>query len=208
MKEIKNVKRIIKKKFKGENSGHDYEHLKRVYKYALKIQKHEGGDKYVIAISALVHDIHRIMSNRKNKFVFPKESLKEVEEILIMSGVKKDKIKKILEVVEFHDEKGAEKDFNLEIKIIQDADVLDALGKRGLKRTLIYCKNKGIPVVDKTYDLDCKEYIPDINPISTCHYIYRTMIPNGKRVHTDTSRKMINNKIKVLERFVKNAVSC
>lgn len=202
MVEISKIKKIIKKKFKGENSGHDYKHLKRVYKYALKIQKYEGGDKYVIAISALVHDIHRIMSNKENRFVFPKESLKEVEEILMMSGVNKDKISGILEVVEFHDEKNSDKEFGLEIKIIQDADVLDALGKRGLKRTLTYCKNKGIPVVNKEYSLDCKEYIPDINPISTCHYIYRTMIPNGKRVHTGTARKMINNKIKVLEKFV------
>ena len=77
--EISKIKKIIKKKFKGENSGHDYKHLKSVYKYALKIQKYEGGDKYVIAISALVHDIHRIMSNKENRFVFPKESLKEVE---------------------------------------------------------------------------------------------------------------------------------
>lgn len=202
MVEISKIKKIIKKKFKGENSGHDYKHLKRVYKYALKIQKYEGGDKYVIAISALVHDIHRIMSNKENRFVFPKESLKEVEEILIMSDVNKDKISSILEVVEFHDEKNSDKEFGLEIKIIQDADVLDALGKRGLKRTLTYCKNKGIPVVSKEYSLDCKEYIPDINPISTCHYIYRTMIPNGKRVHTGTARKMINNKIKVLEKFI------
>ena len=104
--------------------------------------------------------------------------------------------------MEFHDEKNSDKEFGLEIKIIQDADVLDALGKRGLKRTLTYCKNKGIPVVNKEYSLDCKEYIPDINPISTCHYIYRTMIPNGKRVHTGTARKMINNKIKVLENFI------
>ena len=204
MLEIHKIKKIIKKKFKGENSGHDYKHLKRVYKYALKIQKAEGGDKYIISIAALVHDIHRIMSNKENRFVFPRESLKEVEEILIMSGVDKDKIPMILEVVEFHDEKCSDKEFNLETKIIQDADVLDALGKRGLKRTLTYCKDKGIPVVDKKYDLDSEKYIPDVNPISTCHYIYRTMIPNGKRVHTMAAKKMIKNKIKVLEKFIKN----
>ena len=206
MLEISKIKKIIKKKFKGENSGHDYKHLKRVYKYALKIQKEEGGDKYVISIAALVHDIHRIMSNREKRFVFPKESLKEVEEILIMAGVNKDKIAAILEVVEFHDEKCSEKEFNQEIKIIQDADVLDALGKRGLKRTLAYCKDKGIPVVDKNHDLDSEKYIPDVNPISTCHYIYRTMIPNGKRMHTNIAKKMAKNKIKVLETFLGNYV--
>lgn len=202
MTAINKVKKVIKKEFKGENSGHDYKHLSRVYKYALKIQKREGGDRYVIGVSALVHDVHRIIANRENRFVPPKESLKEVEEILIKSNVVNNKISSILRVVEFHDDKGSEKEFDLETKIIQDADVLDAVGKRGLKRTLTYCKSRGIPVVNKEYPLDCKEYIPDVNPISTCHYIYRTMIPNGKGVHTSSARKMISSKIKVLEKFV------
>ena len=53
------------------------------------------------------------------------------------------------------------------------------------------------------FPLDSDKYIPDINPISTCHYVYRTMIPNAKNLCTATARKLAKDKIKILEDFVK-----
>jgi HD superfamily phosphodiesterase len=86
--------------------------------------------------------------------------------------------------------------------IIQDADALDAVGEIGLRRTLTYCKTNGIPL-SQPIPLDTEEYIPDINPISTCHYIWRTMIPNARNLYTKTAKDLVEDKIKILEDFVK-----
>ena len=51
-------------------------------KYALHLQSKEGGDLVVVAISAFIHDIHRIMGAEQHKFVSPKESLPVVKEFL------------------------------------------------------------------------------------------------------------------------------
>lgn len=67
--------------------------------------------------------------------------------------------------------------------------MLDAVGKRGLERTLKYCNTYKIPLTDFSFKLDCKEYILDINPISICHYVYRTMIPQGNNLNTKTGKK-------------------
>ena len=142
------------------------------------------------------------MSNEANKYVIPSESLEVVEAILNRCEIIKEKTPKILEVVKYHEDKNEKLEVEIECKIIQDADALDAIGKIGLKRTLNYCRSKNVPISNNDYSLDCQEYIPNINPISTCHYICRTMIPNSKNLHTSTAKDLAKGKIKILERFV------
>ena len=200
---IKKLTKEIYILFKDGNSGHDFSHLKRVMQNAIYIQKREGGDLYIIAISALVHDIHRLVSNQKGYFVRAEDCLDVVEKILKDCGIEEDKIKEILYIVENHERK-REKIFNLETYIVQDADILDALGKIGLKRCLKYCKTHKIPVSNTKYPLNSPEFIPDINPISSCHYIYNTIIPNADFLYTETAKKMAKGKVKMLENFVKH----
>jgi hypothetical protein len=64
------LKNELYQMFNDENTGHDISHLIRVLDYALDIQKFEGGDIYVVAISALVHDLHRLMSNKCGYYVY------------------------------------------------------------------------------------------------------------------------------------------
>lgn len=204
-KELKEVLERVKAKvnllFKNENTGHDISHLTRVLDNALKIQKVEGGDLYVIAVSALVHDIHRLMSNQRGTYVSAEQSLDEVEKILKDCDVDNAKIPAILDAVEHHEKKN-NKNIPIEWQVLQDADALDALGKIGLKRTIKYCKTHHIPTTNTNYELTCKQYIPDIFPISTCHYIFRTMIPQGENMHTQTGQKMANGNIEILREFI------
>lgn len=197
---ITNLNQKLTDLFQYENTGHDITHLNRVFENAIKIQKNEGGDLYVIAIAALIHDLHRLMSNQQNHYVKPEDSLNLAKQILLDCNIDLDKMEHILEVVKNHDNK-KNKNFSLETLIIQDADALDAVGEIGLQRTLTYCKTHKIPI-NSPKPLDSCEYIADINPISTCHYIYRTMIPNANNLYTKTAKEMAKNKIKILEDFI------
>ena len=187
--------------FKGENTGHDFSHLSRVFENAKEIQEKEGGDIYVVLVSALVHDMHRIIGAKLGRYVEPKDSLDETKKILIECDVDKDKIEKILKIVEFHEDKTI-CGVSLETQIVQDADALDAIGEIGLKRTLQFCKVHKIPLYNKNVPLDCKEYMPNTNPISTCHYVYRTMIPQVERLHTMTAKEIARPKLKIMENFL------
>lgn len=199
---IERIKNKVQEMFKEENTGHDISHLVRVYEFASRIQEIEGGDPYVVQLSALVHDIHRLMSDKIGHFVFPEESLDEVEKLLLECDVDRSKLPEILEVVREHDNKD-NKNVSLETLIIQDADALDAIGERGIERTLKYCKAHNIPLTNTNYSLETVEYIPDINPISTCHYIHNTMIPNARNLYTKTAKQIAEDKIQLLEDFVK-----
>jgi len=91
---------------------------------------------------------------------------------------------------------------NLNFNIVRDSDILDALGNRGLIRTRKYCYTHIIPVYNSDYSLDTKEYIPDINPISAVHYVYRTMIKNLEFINTKTAKKIARKRVKPLKKFV------
>lgn len=199
-RDIEKIKLEINREFQNEQTGHDVVHLENVLDYARRINLEEKADEYVIAMSALLHDIHRLMSTKEH-YVTPKESLEVVEEILRKNNI--DKIPEILYCIENHEDKQNSYLYNLETQILQDADALDAIGQRGLDRTLQYCKVRNIPVTNFEHALDDKDYVPNINPISTCHFIYRTMIPNGKNLNTITARKIAKSEIAILENFIK-----
>lgn len=84
---LKSLYEEIEKLFADEKSGHDVSHLLRVVDNARRIQEKEGGDKKVVLISALVHDVHRLMSNECGHFIFPRESLDKTKEIILQSGI-------------------------------------------------------------------------------------------------------------------------
>lgn len=96
---IEKLKAKLNKLFKHDRTGHDILHLERVYENALKIQKEEGGDLYIISVSSLIHDIHRLMSTQQKRYVSPKESLETAKKLLIDCDVDNVKIDQILEVV-------------------------------------------------------------------------------------------------------------
>ena len=198
--EIKPFYNLAKQYYKNENTGHDFKHIKRVLKMCKQIWKHEGGDYFTLCVAALFHDVHRVLS--KDKHVSASESLTTVKELLKPFNLESDTLNKILYLVEFHDEKGIKDATFPELYILIDADINDALGKRGLNRTLTYCKTKNIPTKNLKHKLTSKEYVPDINPLSTSHYVYRTMIPQANMLHSAAAQKLAKQKINVLKRFV------
>jgi uncharacterized protein len=140
---IKQLEKEIQKTFHDENSGHDIHHLKRTLTLALNIQRKEGGDQLVIAISAFLHDLHRIIQKETGKYCSAKKSLPRVKELLDKVELSNEQKKKILHCIEFHEEynfskqgKGATN--NLETLIVQDADNLDSIGAIGIARAFSF----------------------------------------------------------------------
>ena len=196
------LENVAKKYFDGEPSGHDFTHIKNVLDYAIKLQEVEGGDFDVIYVSALFHDVHRVVSSRLGRFVSAEDAMGEVENILSSLDIDKEIYKDILYVIREHDNKVDDPFMPIELKIVQDADVLDALGERALARTYTYCKKHNIPVKNSSVPLDDLSFAPSVNPISMTHYVYRELIPMCNKLHTATAKKLAKNDTKVLYDFV------
>lgn len=208
-RKLKKYFSAAKKLYAHEPTGHNFAHIKRCLDFEKKIIKSETFDCELdletLIIATLFHDTHRVMSSEKHgKFVSVESSLARIRECLAPFNLPQEKLKKILYLILNHENKQA--GTGPELSILQDADTLDALGRVGLARTKKYCKTRRIPIFNPKFSLDCPEYVPTIFPISTTHYVYRTMIPQQKLLKTETAKKIGQKRVAVLEKFVKRNV--
>ncbi len=133
---IESITEKIKHDFAGDGSGHDWWHIHRVVTNALKIQVKEGGDKDLIHLAALLHDV--------GDHKFHKEE--DAQEVLISGMLRQencspDLIAKVLSIVKQVSFKGGKENnelTSLEAKIVQDADRLDAIGAIGIARAFAF----------------------------------------------------------------------
>lgn len=202
---IKKLKVKVQKFFGNDKSGHSIDHLERTLKYATFLQSKEGGDLIVIGISAFIHDIHRIMSDELGRYVSPEESLPVVEEFIADIRLTNEQKDHILLAVKHHEDynfSGGEKAHDIESKIVQDADNLDAIGAFGLVRVLKYGINYNLLEYDPNTPLYNNEYVEGTRDASTIHHIHNKLMRLGDYMNTKTAHHIAKNKTKILKDFV------
>ena len=137
---IEELRIKVQEYFEKDATGHNIDHLERTMNYARYLQSKEGGDEMVVAVSAFIHDIHRILGSERKRFVSPAESLPVVADFLKDIDITDDQKKHILYAIEHHEEynfgEGGVKVTDIESKILQDADNLYAICAVGLVRKL------------------------------------------------------------------------
>ena len=202
---IKKLRIKVEKFFGKDKSGHSIDHLERTLKYATFLQSKEGGDLLVIGISAFVHDIHRIMSDELGRYVSPEESLPVVEEFIADIKITEEQKNHILHAIKHHEEynfSSGKKVTDIESKILQDADNLDAIGAVGLVRVLKYGINYNLLEYDPKTPLYNNDFVEGVRDASTIHHIFNKLMRLGDNMNTKTAKKISKNKTKLLKDFV------
>ncbi|MBP3506665.1 MAG: HD domain-containing protein [Lachnospiraceae bacterium] len=100
-----------------------YEHIMRVYRWAIKLQAQEGGDLEIIALSALLHDVGWD-EERPHEEV----SAEVAVEYLVEQGYDEAMIGRIGDIILRHPDKDTEEELSLECRVVMDADLLDEVG--------------------------------------------------------------------------------
>jgi len=189
------IEEFAKTSIKEFDSGHDWWHLNRVRNLALLIQQSENkGDRYIVEIAALLHDV----DDRKFRKAGGSGAEKIIRDLLNMHSVEDDIIKEVVTINKYisfsSGHNNATKSF--EFEIVQDADRLDAIGAIGIARAFNYggFKNNAI-------------YIPDVHgqglKSSTVAHFYDKLLLLKDMMNTATARKMALERHNFLERFLK-----
>lgn len=131
---IKNTIHFVKNQLEGAEAGHDWFHIERVWKLSKTIAETEKCNLLVVELAALLHDI------ADPKFHNGDESLAlEIsEKFLNMQQVDENIISQVLFIIKnmsFKNRNEIPKELPIELKIVQDADRLDAIGAIGIART-------------------------------------------------------------------------
>jgi uncharacterized protein len=190
----------VRKLFENEGTGHDWWHIHRVRNVALKIAETEGGNRFIIEMSALLHDVDDWKISDDVKVSKTVAWLKNIK-------IPKHETEKILEIIDQVSFKGAgvkNSAVSIEAKIVQDADRLDAIGAIGIARTFAYGGSKGRPI-----------YLPEIKPelhesfesykktgAPTINHFYEKLLLLKNRLNTLTAIEMAKNRHIFMEAFL------
>jgi len=190
----------IQRHFENEGSGHDWWHIYRVRNMASKIAEIEGGDKFIIEMAALLHDLDDWKLNGNTDISKSKGWLEALD-------IEQNEIDKILEIIEQVSFKGAgveTKATTLEAKIVQDADRLDAIGAIGIARTFAYGGSKARliyhpeiePVMHNSFSTYKNNTAPTIN------HFYEKLLLLKELLNTNSAKKIAKKRHDFMEVFL------
>lgn len=161
---------FVKSRLADAEAGHDWFHIDRVYKNALKINADEAGDPLIVSLAALLHDI------ADSKFHDGDEELgpKIAGAFLSTAGLEQDRVYHVQEIIRNMSFKSSFDKVafaSKELDIVQDADRLDAIGAIGIARAFTYggYKNRVLydpeikPAINQTKEQYKNNTAPTIN---------------------------------------------
>jgi len=167
-------------------SGHDKEHILRVYNNAVKLLRHhKEADAFVVKMAALLHDVDDYKINPQGG---------KVIEWLEKNGVNTHNIYRIVSITENigYSKTGDKPSFtDIESKIVYDADKLDAIGAIAVARVFAYggAHNRAIFHSDMLpeKDFDAEKYRNSQTP--GINHFFEKLLKLKDLLQTEEARK-------------------
>ena len=184
---IRKTEQFIESAFRSEGSGHDWFHIDRVRKMAVRIGKEEACDLFIVEMASLLHDL----DDWKLSISEPSTGSK-AKKWLDSIGVDSESAANILEIIDEVSFKGAGIETPVrsnEAAVVQDADRLDAIGAIGIARTFAYGghKNRLIydPAITPVLHYDFQEYKNNTAP--TINHFHEKLLLLKDRMNTTSA---------------------
>ncbi len=195
---------FVKDTLQNTEGGHDWFHIERVYKNAVKIAESENNcNLEIVKLGALLHDIADSKFHNGDETIGPKVA----KQFLEKEGASTEIINHVIAIIENISFKGGnfnQKFTSKELDIIQDADRLDALGAIGIARTFNFggFKNRSIynPNIAPKLNMSKEEYKKSDAP--TINHFYEKLLLLKDKMNTETGRKLAENRHKFMEQFL------
>lgn len=200
---IQSVEKMIKSQFENEGTGHDWYHIDRVRRVALQIQKNEGGDRLVIELAALLHDVSDHKFNGGDFEV----GATVADQMLVKLGVEKSIRTKVSEIVKNVSYKGsgvADEMKSIEGQVVQDADRIDAIGAIGIARTFAYGGSVGQMIYDPEIPFKNNQTVESyVNDRShTINHFYEKLLLLKDRMHTQTGKDIAEERTEFMKNYL------
>jgi uncharacterized protein len=205
---IKITKKFVKKELAQAEGGHDWFHVERVFKNTLLIAKEEKVNLTVVSLAALLHDIADSKFHNGNEEIGPKIA----ERFLTDENVPQEIITHVVEIIKNMSFKNSfgeneNKFSSIELKVVQDADRLDAIGAIGIARCFNYggFRNRALynPEISPNLNLTKEEYKNSTAP--TINHFYEKLLLLKDKMNTESGKKIAENRhqfmIKYLNQF-------
>jgi uncharacterized protein len=200
---IANTIAFVKKTLENAEGGHDWFHILRVWNNAKLIAKTENVNLFIVELGALLHDIADSKFHNGDETIGPKIA----REFLLSQQVDEYTISHIENIIKNISFKGGNFDqqfLSEELKVLQDADRLDAIGAIGIARAFNYggFKNRALfnPEIKPNLNQTKEEYKHSAAP--TINHFYEKLLLLKDRMNTNTGKKLAEKRHTFMEDFL------
>lgn len=192
---------FAKKELTDAEPGHDWWHVERVWRMARRIGGEESADMLIVELAAILHDVgdHKVHGEDKSREL--------IEPFLKAQHIDAQIVETVLRIVENMSFRksldGVEYD-SLELRVVQDADRLDALGAIGIARAFSYGGKMGRVFYDPNIDVrtytDAGAYTASDAP--TINHFYEKLLQLKDCMNTRTGRRLAQERHRYIEQYL------
>ncbi|WP_027385679.1 HD domain-containing protein [Chryseobacterium gregarium] len=205
---IEHTVEFVKKKLEGAEAGHDWFHIERVWKLSKKIAETEDCNLEVVELAALLHDIADPKFHNGDETL----ALNVSREFLESWDASEDIIEQVLFIIRnisFKNRGEAPENLPIELKIVQDADRIDAIGAIGIARTFNFggFKNNLMydPHIEPKLNMSKEEYKKSNG--TTINHFYEKLLLLKDLMNTEKGKKIAGERhdfiLNFLDQFYK-----
>ncbi|KAA9339881.1 HD domain-containing protein [Hymenobacter busanensis] len=195
---------FVREKFQGEGSGHDWEHIRRVWQTTRSLaQNTPAADGFVAELGALLHDVADWKFHGGDEEAGPRAARawllsQQADEAVIQ------RVETIIREISFKGLGVATPMSTLEGELVQDADRLDAIGAIGVARAFAYGGHKGRPLHDPAVapveHSSFEAYKRNAGP--TINHFYEKLLHLRERLNTPAAKMAAESRHAYVEQFL------
>jgi uncharacterized protein len=200
---IENTIEFVKEKLEGAEAGHDWFHIERVWKLSKKIAETEECNQEVVELAALLHDIADPKFHNGDETI----ALKVSREFLENQNASENVIEQVLFIIKnisFKNRGEVPKNLPIELKIVQDADRIDAIGAIGIGRTFNFGGFKNNPMYDPNIEpklnMSKEEYKKSNG--TTINHFYEKLLLLKDLMNTEKGKEIAGERHDFMLRFL------
>jgi uncharacterized protein len=194
---------FVRQKLESYDSGHDWWHIVRVRKVALYINEMELlADPFEVDITALLHDTaDSKFAGRDND-----EGYQLIKNFMVSCGMSdiQENVIKVIKNVSFSSKSKNEYPDDPLLRVIQDADRLDAIGAIGIARAFNYGGFRNNKIYDPgvmNIENGEREFSKP-GTTSTINHFYEKLLLLKSGMNTPTAKRLAEERHEFLEIFL------
>jgi len=200
---IRRTAEHVKGAMSGDSSGHDWWHVHRVWKMAIRLAAATQANLTVVELGALLHDIADWKLNDGDLEIGPRVAREWLESHNTDPQIV-DQVSTIVAGGSFIGAGVPDKAYSLESQIVQDADRLDALGAVGVGRAFAFGgahhRLMYDPEIKRRYHDSFESYKSSASP--TINHFYEKLFLLKDRMHTAAGREIAEARHQYMLNFV------
>jgi uncharacterized protein len=200
---IAHTEAYVKKELSQAEGGHDWWHIERVWRWTKRIAEQEKANVLICELAALLHDIADSKFHNGDEEIGPRKA----KEFLEQQGVAHDVVEHVVQIIRNISFKGGKEQRtfdSLELRVVQDADRLDAIGAVGIARAFNYggFKNRALfdPTVPPNLSMTKEEYKKGAGP--TINHFYEKLLLLKDLMNTSTGKALAEDRHRFMLQFL------